>query len=670
MFSLPITLFSQQSQENVFANYKQYIQPQIQNCEKGLSTFLNLDCTPAVKKLSDFSLSEAHPIYDCELFLDLNPIDLIFLNNFRVFLYTSNSKKKGRIGLTRLLYFPSLNFSIQMIQQPFKLVSTPLTHILTKKNPCNSGKNSSANSFITTSNSSGRNKKTSIKFGFLTLDQNHRMCPLMASDPMALQVPLIGVWIFGINYPKSGENEIKITSENYLIWGILAEFVKNQNLFEKYAYDERRKNFFLACFSTEENPKFYEVELLKGDNKWSLLKVKEDVDLEDDYKDLCFERNVNTEIHDIDKILKGDFFENNESDEIFNKDDSCEEAFEKSYDKTSEIMKKPLFIEDLIGNQNEINPREMPKKEEFINYLSPRLGFEISDLNKKNNQLNKNLLPELKSPLSFDGEHSRRDDLQSNFSNNQWNPQKIFEEQAKQLKFLQDQVLSLQEALKKTQEITKNPQINDSKPIPQQLSRSKMLINQATNTTFYPDKDKTQCEVVQAIERLNSNFSKNLDLNSEKSIQIENKAIGVSLETLVMEESINYQTSCQSIFTNNNEEKNEKNEENLKEILNNDKENCGKNSNISNFSEVVKSPLKKKNEKKKEKPNYFMQMDFLNSLKKKSFCEEKEVENCSKYLKTQDNLKSSVTIPQIKFEQTNLATDSSEDVNFFIIFQN
>lgn len=197
-----------------------------------------------------------------------------------------------------------------------------------------------------------------------------------------------------------------------------------------------------------------------------------------------------------------------------------------------------------------------------------------------------------------------------------------------------------------------------------------MLINQATNTTFYPDKDKTQCEVVQTIERLNSNFSKNLDLNSEKSIQIESKAIGVSLETLVMEESINYQTSCQSIFTNNNEEKNEKNEENLKEILNNDKENCGKNSNISNFSEVVKSPLKKKNEKKKEKPNYFMQMDFLNSLKKKSFCEEKEVENCSKYLKTQDNLKSSVTIPQIKFEQTNLATDSSEDVNFFIIFQN
>ena len=277
MLSLPLTFFCMKSDnttENpVFLN-KKLINDQLETCKKGLFSFQKLDCSQGIKKLSDISLNEAHPIYDCEIFLDQNPIDLIYLYNFRLFLFVENTQRNSqKFGQTLFVYYPNLNFSVQMISQPFKLVSTPLTHILTKKS-ASTGKNSSANSFITASNSSGRNKKTSIKFGFLTLDQNHRMCPLMASDPVSLQVPLIGVWIYGVNYPRISENELKI-DENYLIWGILAEFVKNQNLLEKYAYDERKKNFFLTCFSNEENPKFYEVELLRnhGEQKWVFLKM-------------------------------------------------------------------------------------------------------------------------------------------------------------------------------------------------------------------------------------------------------------------------------------------------------------------------------------------------------------------------------------------------------------
>lgn len=744
MLSLPITLFCLQNQENVFSNYTDIILPQLNICQKGLSSFMNLDCSQALKKLSDFSLSEAHPIYDCELFLDLNPLDLIYLYNFRMFLYIAEGQGRDKMSMTRVLFFPALNYSIQMISQPFKLVSTPLTHILTKKNANSSGRNSSANSFMTMSNSSGRSKKSSMKFGFLTLDQNQRMCPLMASDPMALQVPLIGVWIFGVTYPKSNENEIKCMGENYLIWGILAEFVKNQQLLEKFAYDEKKKNFFLACFSIEENPKFYEVELLKGtnENKWVLLKVEEEMSLNDDYQDLGFQRSPQTEITEMEKFFKGENEEKIKTIGINNNNawsdisvDWGKRQAQTNTDDGKEIQKatkkKPkLYVEDLI-NQNEINnflpiPREIPKKEELINYLSPRLGFELNENSNNScimqNDFNKNI--QEKNNFNENPIKNLKKNADVNSQAQQWNAEKIFEEQAKQLRFLQDQVFSLQEALKQTQEIKKKSEIS---PIPIQNNfisnnnNNKILVNQSTNTTFFVDKNNPQCGLGQIIQNLNK-FEKesvNIPINESiplgKSLHIEEKKTNLQ-ESIASEEmpklnKISQEIMCdfnessvnQTTEINENEvneifkdnlverqnliEKNNgslpKNSGNLKmeeksnrrdEFFENNKENLQVNSNLMTKIENVshESPLQKKT--KNKKPAYFMQMDFLNSLKKnirekETFIkEEKEKEFLGiSNGKPKDDLKSSLTIPKINYEQTNNYSDSSEDVNIIFI---
>jgi len=431
------------SNEMSIFRYKELIENQLEICKKGLFSFENLDCSQSLRKLSDLSLSEAHPIYDCEVFLDLNPIDLIYLYNFRIFLFeenlekisqnfaketSQNSSQNSKISQnpfknpkisqnpfknpkklqnlsqtaensensnnssnflqTRLLFYPSLDFSIQMISQPFKLVSTPLTHILTKRSSFPSSKNSSANSFITASNSSGNNRKTSIKFGFLTLDQNSRIVPLMASDPMVMKVPLIGVWIFGINYPKIPDSEVKF-DENYLIWGILAEFVKNQGFCEKYAYDQMKKCFFLACFSSEENPRFYEVELLKNcEKKWSFISIKEEIDGENDYRDFEFTvKNTNEKNEGfIDEFLEGLLQENNDKNHEKNVDFYHKKNSEKPREKNPRFLsdnedfimkKKETGFNEGISKKETVNfvvpiPREIPKKEELITYLSPR----------------------------------------------------------------------------------------------------------------------------------------------------------------------------------------------------------------------------------------------------------------------------------------------------------
>lgn len=729
MLSLPITLFCLQDPDNIYSNFKDIIVPQLNICQKGLSSFLNLDCSQILKKLSDFSLSEAHPIYDCELFLDLNPLDLIYLYNFRMFLYISASQERDKMSMTRVLFYPALNYSIQMISQPFKLVSTPLTHILTKRNTNSSGRNSSANSFMTTSNSSGRSKKSGMKFGFLTLDQNQRMCPLMASDPMALQVPLIGVWIFGVTYPKSNENEIKYMGENYLIWGILAEFVKNQQLMEKFAYDEKKKNFFLACFSLEENPKFYEVELLKGanENKWVLLKVEEEMCLGDDYQDLAFERNQQSEIIDMEEFFKGEheekivFTNNNHTlsdisadwgkkkEQQTNKEDAKE-----NYKATK---KKPkLYVEDLI-NQNEINnflpiPREIPKKEEFINYLSPRLGFELNE-NSSNARIMRNDFKKNIGEKNYYNENPIKN-VENNAGDNsqtQWNAEKIFQEQAKQLKFLQDQVLSLQEALKQTQEIKKKSEIN---PIPIQPNfisniNNKILVNQSTNTTFFVDKNNPQSGLGQIIQNLNKFEKESIKLQMNESIPLE-KSLQIDEKKSNLQENINKisqeimcdfnefnpnnqttqinEDEINEIFKENLAEKksfiksenenhskcneiikNEEKSDKTNEILETNKENLLLNSNlitkIDNSSH--ESPEQKKI--KNKKPVYFMQMDFLNSLKKnigdKEILKKEEKENDffgNSNPKPKDELKSSLNIPKINYEQTNNYSDSSEDV--------
>lgn len=113
--------------------------------------------------------------------------ELDFLHLMRVFfvLIRNNNRPRDRqLTFHKLIYFPNATFKLNLIQQPFKLVGSPLTAYLTRKNSVDG--------------SEAKKKKSNMTFGFVSMDKNMRMLPIMPNDPLINQVPLLGVWIFGL----------------------------------------------------------------------------------------------------------------------------------------------------------------------------------------------------------------------------------------------------------------------------------------------------------------------------------------------------------------------------------------------------------------------------------------------------------------------------------------
>jgi len=176
--------------------------------------------------------------------------DLVFLNIFRVFAVVMKSEVMNivRYKIQKTIYFPNVSFNIVGIHQPFKLVSSPLTSLLTQR-PTNQPSSGKAY------------KKPSIKFGFLSLSSNQRLLPLMASDPLCAQVPVIGLWISGIsaNLEAIEQNE----EEKNLLLGFMFEYINNTSIKNRYSFDHERKTFLVLLFPIEEKAQFYEAEFVR-----------------------------------------------------------------------------------------------------------------------------------------------------------------------------------------------------------------------------------------------------------------------------------------------------------------------------------------------------------------------------------------------------------------------
>lgn len=93
----------------------------------------------------------------------IEPLDIL-----RVCIAFAADKKTKRLLLKCELIFPSVTLQFTPIS-PLKLVSTPLSVKLTK------------------------NTIERYQYGFLTLDQSGRALPLLITDPLAYQYPLVGV---------------------------------------------------------------------------------------------------------------------------------------------------------------------------------------------------------------------------------------------------------------------------------------------------------------------------------------------------------------------------------------------------------------------------------------------------------------------------------------------
>lgn len=182
----------------------------------------------------------------------LREYDMSFLSNMRVFLVlirTNAEYEEPSFIFHRFIYFPSTCFRIRCINQPFKLVSSPLTTYLTKKN---------VNRALWSGN--GNNKQPSLMSGYICLDKSLRMLPIMENDPLANSVPLLGVWVFGLPTRvalEQPDDQLRFLSTT------LQKFILNSAIQDNlYSLSNKTKSFLLALFSHDEHMHFYEVELV------------------------------------------------------------------------------------------------------------------------------------------------------------------------------------------------------------------------------------------------------------------------------------------------------------------------------------------------------------------------------------------------------------------------
>lgn len=129
------------------------------------------------------------------------------------------------------LIYPTASFNFTPIS-PLKIVSSPLSLKLAKKSV----------------------KVGKFQTGFLTLDLNQRLLPLLLSDPMVQKYPLVGIWV--TNIPRSSQPSPS-SLMHPLVWSACVRFIQTRSVKEKISPDPELYSFLCVHFSTK--PKFFEV---------------------------------------------------------------------------------------------------------------------------------------------------------------------------------------------------------------------------------------------------------------------------------------------------------------------------------------------------------------------------------------------------------------------------
>ena len=103
---------------------------------------------------------------------------------------TQESKQEFKVGFSILL--PNTKFKIRAIPQ-MKMVSTPLSRLLLGK--------------VTSEAESLENAQDLMSMrpasGFVTLDSEKRIFPLLPQDPFLQETPVVGIWLWGVEDLRS-----------------------------------------------------------------------------------------------------------------------------------------------------------------------------------------------------------------------------------------------------------------------------------------------------------------------------------------------------------------------------------------------------------------------------------------------------------------------------------
>ena len=121
--------------------------------------------------------------------------------DFSRVLFQVSESDSGDTSVNFNVLLPNTNFKIRAIPQ-MKLVSTPLSRLLLGKTDPNS-----ATAPFTLPAS-----------GFITLDSEERVIPLMPQDPFLQETPAVGIWLWNIDDLRSP-----------YVWSVLTRFVFCRN---------------------------------------------------------------------------------------------------------------------------------------------------------------------------------------------------------------------------------------------------------------------------------------------------------------------------------------------------------------------------------------------------------------------------------------------------------
>lgn len=138
------------------------------------------------------------------------------------------------IRLTFLLIYPHCEFSIRQIQAKFKLVASPLTQELVNKRG-----------------------SSEYRSGFITMDQELRVLPLLSSDPLIASCPLIGVWVTGLSEPG-------VYGSDARIWATCTQYITHPQLTHRVSASP--DSFLVLHFSVPLT--YHQVTLQRASLQW------------------------------------------------------------------------------------------------------------------------------------------------------------------------------------------------------------------------------------------------------------------------------------------------------------------------------------------------------------------------------------------------------------------
>ena len=118
-----------------------------------------------------------------------------------------------------------------------------------------------------------------FKTGFLTMDAEQRILPLLATDNAIVQYPLVGLWVTNLPLINGGENK---NVKHPLVWSTCLRFVLCSQNYNSMNSPSSDKNTFLVVNfdSTTGKPEFYEFKIVRNDpekhylNNWIVINTK------------------------------------------------------------------------------------------------------------------------------------------------------------------------------------------------------------------------------------------------------------------------------------------------------------------------------------------------------------------------------------------------------------